>query len=192
MAHLSHFGLTISFPIFKSLYQRSQLLVAIPDNTACTMMNGDNSGSIGGAEFGRFSKRLCERYVQYLVASTRVGWLQKESHLEDPSPFQDVAELGPRSTQLGSYMKHEAPLNCSCQIAHTGPRKIQTQKFPSKTDLGPIIAKFSSKFILNFPTRYQRIYKSPPAHHLYYPGGSTLHMYTIYTCFAVHVCTPSY
>lgn len=49
------------------LYQRSQLLVAIPDNTACTMMNGDNSGSIGGAEFGRFSKRLCERYVQYLV-----------------------------------------------------------------------------------------------------------------------------
>lgn len=59
VAHLSHFGLTISFLIFGSLYQRSQLLVAIPDNTACTMMNGDNSGSIGGAESGRFSKRLC-------------------------------------------------------------------------------------------------------------------------------------
>ena len=31
------------------------------------MMNGDNSRSIGGVESGRFSKRLCERYVQYLV-----------------------------------------------------------------------------------------------------------------------------
>lgn len=68
VAHLSSLRLIISSPIFGTLCQRSQLFVAILDNTACAMVNGENSRSIGGGEPGRFWKNLYERYVPSLLA----------------------------------------------------------------------------------------------------------------------------
>lgn len=56
--HISPFGLTISLLIFGTLYQRSHLLVAIPDNTACAMVNDDDSRNIGGGKSDRFSRRF--------------------------------------------------------------------------------------------------------------------------------------
>lgn len=93
-------------------------------------MNGDNSRSIRGAESGRFPKRLCEGYVQYLAASTedafddlcigqvsctRVGWLQKENHLEDSLVDGSFTLSGCRGTlgldlfkETSSRLLHEA------------------------------------------------------------------------------------
>ena len=48
------FGLMILFLILATPYQSSQLLVAIPDSTACATMNGDNSITIAGGRFRSF------------------------------------------------------------------------------------------------------------------------------------------
>lgn len=88
-------------------------------------------------------------------------------------------------------MEHEAPLNCSSQIIHTYihayirvPKRDRNRNFPAKYVLNRIFSHLGPGQVL-----FKIHFKFSCSHLLYYPGGSTLHTHTNYTCLS-YIYTP--
>lgn len=91
-------------------------------------------------------------------------------------------------------MEHEAPLNCSSQIIHTYihayirvPKRDRNRNFPAKYVLNRIFSHLGPGQVL-----FKIQFKFSCSHLLYYPGGSTLHTYTNYTCLSYIYTTKAF